>query len=142
MARPRPIDRGRGTGGGDFMATHAPNNQKSFVYLGLAGETGGRRLVQSGIFRMADGSEEWERMERGLPGAPAVRALATHPRQPEIIYAGTQSGPSRRAAVWENWRTVYPPAPGLPVWSLLFHPHDPDVIFVGCENCEIYRSDD
>ena len=75
------------------MATHDTNNQNSYVYLGLAGETGRDRLVQSGLFRMAEGSEEWERLERGLPEAPAVRALATHPLQPEIIYAGTQSGP-------------------------------------------------
>ena len=34
------------------------------------------------------------------------------------------------------------PDHGLPVWSVLFHPHDPDVILVGYENCEIYRSDD
>ena len=34
------------------------------------------------------------------------------------------------------------PDHGLPVWSILFHPHDPDVILVGCENSEIYRSDD
>ena len=34
------------------------------------------------------------------------------------------------------------PDHGLPVWSFLFHPYDPDVMFVGYENCEIYRSDD
>jgi len=79
------------------MATHYTNNQNSYVYLGLAGETGRGRVVQSGLFRMADGSEEWQRLERGLPEAPAVRALAAHPRQPEIVYAGTQSGPYRSA---------------------------------------------
>src|SRR5271166_3044816 len=142
MARPRLIVRPRRTGEGDLMATHYTNNQNSYVYLGLAGETGRGRVVQSGLFRMADGSEEWQRLERGLPEAPAVRALAAHPRQPEIIYAGTQSGPYRSADRGEHWEKVELPGHGLPVWSFLFHPHDPDVIFVGCENCEIYRSDD
>ena len=124
------------------MATDNATNQNSYVYLGLAGETGRGRLVQSGLFRMADGSEGWERVERGLPEAPAVRALAVHPRHPEIVYAGTQSGPYRSTDRGEHWEKVDLSDHGLPVWSILFHPHDPDVILVGYENCEIYRSDD
>jgi hypothetical protein len=34
------------------MATHDTNNQNSYVYLGLAGETGPGRVVQSGLFRI------------------------------------------------------------------------------------------
>src|SRR5205823_5328988 len=48
----------------------------------------------------------------------------------------------RSADRGEHWEKVEMPDHGLPVWSILFHPHDPDVILVGCENCEIYRSDD
>ncbi len=55
---------------------------------------------------------------------------------------GTQSGPYRSADRGEHWEKVGVPDHGLPVWSVLFHPHDPDVILVGYENCEIYRSDD
>ena len=85
------------------MRDHTANGRSSFVYLGLAGETGRGRVVEFGLFRMADGGEEWERLERGLPEAPAVRALAVHPRQPEIIYAGTQSGPYRSNDRGEHW---------------------------------------
>ena len=77
-----------------------------------------------------------------MPEAPAIRALAVHPLHPEIIYAGTQSGPYRSADRGEHWEKVPIPDHGLPVWSMLFHPHDPNVMFVGYENCEIYRSDD
>src|ERR1700751_377533 len=124
------------------MATDRNNNQKSYVYLGLAGETGRGRVVQYGLFRLPDGGDEWEPLRRGLPDAPAVRALAVHPLNPEIVYAGTQSGPYRSADRGEHWDKVDLPDHGLPVWSILFHPHDPDVILVGYENCEIYRSDD
>ena len=82
------------------------------------------------------------RWRAGLPDMPAVRALAVHPQKPEIVYAGTQSGPYRSADRGEHWEKVELPDHGLPVWSVLFHPHDPDVILVGYENCEIYRSDD
>ena len=116
--------------------------QQSYTYLGLAGETAPGRPVDSGLFRLADGSREWEALRRGLPEKPAVRALAVHPTNPAIIYAGTQSGPYRSADRGEHWEKVELPDHGLPVWSILFHPHDPDVILVGCENSEIYRSDD
>src|SRR5438132_9324231 len=115
---------------------------QSYIYLGLAGETGAGRVVHSGLFRLADGSEEWEPLRQGLPEMPAVRALAVHPERPEILYAGTQSGAYRSADRGKHWEKVEMPDHGLPVWSILFHPHDPDVILVGCENCEIYRSDD
>jgi photosystem II stability/assembly factor-like uncharacterized protein len=117
-------------------------NGNSYLYLGLAGETGRGRTVHSGLLRIADGDVEWQRAERGLPEMPAVRALAVHPVDPAVVYAGTQSGLYRSADRGEHWEKVAMPDHGLPVWSILFHPHDPDVILVGCENCEIYRSDD
>src|SRR5260221_505976 len=91
---------------------------------------------------MADGNGGWERIESGLPGEPAIRALAVHPAKSEIVYAGTQSGTYRSGDRGAHWEKVEMPDHGLPVWSILFHPHDPDTILVGCENCEIYRSDD
>jgi photosystem II stability/assembly factor-like uncharacterized protein len=124
------------------MTSNGKNEQASYIYLGLAGETGRGRVVDSGLFRMADGNDEWEPLARGLPDMPAIRALAVHPQKPQIVYAGTQSGPYRSADRGEHWEKVNVPDHGLPVWSVLFHPHDPDVILVGYENCEIYRSDD
>ena len=124
------------------MATSGANDQTSYLYLGLAGETGRGRVVHSGLFRMADGSGEWQALKHGLPEMPAVRALAVHPLKREIVYAGTQTGAYRSADRGEHWEKVEMPDHGLPVWSILFHPHDADVILVGTENCEIYRSDD
>jgi photosystem II stability/assembly factor-like uncharacterized protein len=118
------------------------SNGKSYLYVGLAGETGTGREVHSGLFRMKDGNKEWKRIEKGLPEAPTVRALAVHPSKPEIVYAGTQSGAYRSGDHGEHWERVAMPDHGLPVWSVLFHPHNPDTILVGTENCEIYRSDD
>ena len=79
------------------MTIDGKNGDQSCIYLGLAGETGRGRVVHSGLFRMEDGSGEWEALVRGLPEAPAVRAIAVHPLKPEIVYVGTQSGPYRTA---------------------------------------------
>lgn len=114
----------------------------SYVYVGLAGETAPGRQVKSGLYRMAVGDNRWKQLKRGLPEAPAIRAIAIHPRQPEVVYAGTQEGPYRSTDHGEHWEKVPVPDHGLPVWSLLFHPRDPKVMYAGYENCEIYRSDD
>jgi hypothetical protein len=41
------------------MPNSSENNRSSYLYLGLAGETGHGRVVHSGLFRLADGSNEW-----------------------------------------------------------------------------------
>jgi photosystem II stability/assembly factor-like uncharacterized protein len=117
-------------------------NRTSYVYVGLAGETAPGRPVNSGLYRMAAGDHEWELVTRGLPEAPAIRAIATHPEHAETVYVGTQHGPYRSTDHGEHWEKLDLPDHGLPVWSLLFHPRDADVLYVGYENCEIFRSED
>ena len=111
------------------MASSGEISQPSYLYAGLAGETGAGRVVHHGLCRMADGSEEWEALTRGLPEAPAVRALAVHPQKREVVYAGTQHGPYRSGDRGDHWEKVELPDHGLPVWSILFHPHNPDTIW-------------
>jgi photosystem II stability/assembly factor-like uncharacterized protein len=117
-------------------------NRTSYVYVGLAGETAPGRPVKSGLYRMAADDDRWELVTRGLPEAPTIRAIATHPDQPDVVYVGTQHGPYRSADHGEHWERVDIPDHGLPVWSLLFDPRDSDVMYAGYENCEIFRSED
>src|SRR5260370_37402695 len=74
---------------GGPMASDGRNNQGSYLYLGLAGETGPGRAVHTGLCRLADGSDEWELLQRGLPEAPAARAIAAPPLKPESVHART-----------------------------------------------------
>src|ERR1700722_7346653 len=64
--------------GGRNMASNGEIHP-SYLYLGLAGETGRGRVVHSGLFRLVDGNDEWEPLLRGLPEMSEVRALAVHP---------------------------------------------------------------
>jgi photosystem II stability/assembly factor-like uncharacterized protein len=91
---------------------------------------------------MVDGGEGWDLLTRGLPEAPAIRAIAVHPQRPEVVYVGTQNGPYRSTDRGDHWEKVDVPDHGLPVWSLLFHPRDPNVMYAGYESCEIYHSQD
>lgn len=123
------------------MTAMRSSNHTSYLYAGLAGETAPRRVIQSGLYRMATADSTWEPLTRGLPAAPAIRAIAVHPQQPEIVYVGTQEGPYRSTDHGDHWEKVHVPDHSLPVWSLLFHPQDPNVLYAGYEKCEIYRSD-
>ena len=124
------------------MSASPASTQPSYVFAGLAGETAPGRIMHSGLYRIAPGDDSWELLDEGLPPAPEIRALAVHPNLPQVIYAGTQHGPYRSQDHGDHWEKVDVPDRGQPVWSILFHPYDPDVMYVGYENCEIYRSDD
>jgi len=117
-------------------------NRTSYVFVGLAGETAPGRPTKSGLYRMAVGDDTWALATRGLPDAPTIRAIATHPEHPEIVFAGTQNGPYRSTDAGEHWERVDIADHGLPVWSLVFDPRDSKVLYAGYENCEIFRSDD
>src|SRR5262249_35511997 len=117
-------------------------NRASHVYVGLAGETAPGRSVQSGLFRMAGGDDRWESAARGRRDGPARGAIATHPVEPDTVCVGTQHGVYRSADGGESWAKLDVPDHGTPVWSILFHPRNPDVLYAGYENCEIFRSED
>jgi photosystem II stability/assembly factor-like uncharacterized protein len=116
--------------------------RSSSIYVGLAGETAPGRPVQSGLYRMAAGDDRWEPLTRGLPEAPAIRAIAAHPEHADTVYVGTQHGPYRSTDRGEHWEQLDVADHGSPVWSLSFDPHDTKVLYAGYENCEIFRSED
>jgi photosystem II stability/assembly factor-like uncharacterized protein len=124
------------------MTSYASGNGNSYVYVGLAGETAPGREVKSGLYRMKDGNDQWKLLGHGLPAAPAIRAIAVHPEKPEVVYVGTQEGPYRSTDHGDHWEKVNVPDHGLPVWSILFHPNDSNVMYAGYESCEVYRSED
>ena len=117
-------------------------DRTSYVYVGLAGETAPGRPMKSGLYRLASGGDRWEVITRGLPEAPAIRAILPHPEDPAIVFVGTQAGVYRSGDHGERWARVDIADHGLPVWSLAFDPRDSNVMYAGYENCEIYRSDD
>jgi photosystem II stability/assembly factor-like uncharacterized protein len=116
--------------------------RSSSIYVGLAGETAPGRPVQSGLYRMAAGDDRWEPLTRGLPEAPAIRAITAHPEHADTVYVGTQHGPYRSTDRGEHWEQLDVADHGSPVWSLSFDPHDAKVLYAGYENCEIFRSED
>ena len=115
-------------------------NHLTYTYVGMAGE--GDFIGDGGIFRQADGEEDWQDISAGLPGNPQVRALMIKPDNPAVVFAGTQDGVYRSQDRGDSWERLADPADGREVWSLAAHPSDPDTIFAGYEPCAIARSQD
>jgi photosystem II stability/assembly factor-like uncharacterized protein len=108
-----------------------------------------------GLFRSEDRGERWERVVADLDGR-FVRALARHPRNPEILFAGTEPAAlfvtRDRGASWEElsdlrvlgvkerWRSYGDRQ--AHVETVACDPHDPQRLYVGIEIGGVYRSDD
>ena len=121
-------------------------NHSTTVYVGLAGEgplivgTDGPPLGEGGLYRRTDGEQEWQSCSNGLPEGPQVRALAVHPKNPQVILAGTQAGVYRSDDKGDHWEATQ--SPKGDVWSMTFQPGNADVILAGYDRGTICRSDD
>lgn len=105
----------------------------TYIYAGA--ETGG-------LYRLAPGGADWRELTAGLPEAPSVCGLAIHPDHPEVIFAGTQHGPYRSLNRGDTWQRMDYPAVAPPVWTFMFRPGDPSVMYLGTAPGEIWRSAD
>ena len=96
---------------------------------------------QGGLFRTSAGDGEWQSLTAGLPEKVEARAFAVDPRNPDVIYAGTQDGPYRSTDGGDHWERLGFPR-GAVVWSLAFHPTRPKVMYAGVAPVALYRSED
>jgi photosystem II stability/assembly factor-like uncharacterized protein len=103
------------------------------LYVGTIGE---------GLFRSTDGGETFRRACDGTFVECHVRALAVHPRDPAILYMGSELGLFRSTDGADRWECVESPVNGRQVWSLLLSPHDPNLILVGTCPSRVFRSGD
>ena len=117
-------------------------NATSYIYAGSAhvpAQTGGKNL--GGLFRRAVGDDHWQALTNGLPEEAEVRAIAVHPQNPQVIYAGTQYGPYRSTDGGDHWEKLGFPDLGMVTWSILFDPKDPQTMYLGTAPAAVYRSD-
>jgi hypothetical protein len=80
--------------------------------------------TDDGVFQYRQGT--WKQL--GLAGE-TVTTLSIHPQRSELFVAGTTSG----AWISTNWGETWLPGPaelqGIPVHSISFSPHNPELIF-------------
>jgi photosystem II stability/assembly factor-like uncharacterized protein len=103
------------------------------LYVGTIGE---------GIFRSTDSGASFQRAADGMFVECHVRALVVHPREPRVLYLGSELGLFRSDNGADLWQRVESPINGKQVWSILLSPQRPETIFVGTCPSRLYRSDD
>ena len=113
-----------------------------YVYVGVPQwSTVERGGVLGGLFRQEVGDSDWRHVARGLPDRVEVRAIVVPPSDPQRVYIGTQYGPYCSTDAGDHWEPLPLPDPEKVVWSLLLHPHDPRILYLGAAPAAIYRSD-
>ncbi|HTD92091.1 MAG TPA: hypothetical protein VK663_15615 [Burkholderiales bacterium] len=125
-----------------MSASHATR-----VLAGAAHYTtrGGTRY-RGGLFRKTlDGAftrTPWQPLSAGLPENVEARVIAFHPRDLDVVYAGTQDGVYRSNDGGDHWERLGFPERGAVVWSIAFHPTRPNVMYAGTAPVALYRSED
>lgn len=118
-------------------------NGQTRIFVGAGrGEQSTRGKYRGGLFRRHPGAGDWECLTRGLPDALEVRAIVTHPKDPRIMYVGTQDGPYRSTDAGERWERLGFPDRDVPIWTLCIHPTRPEVVYAGAAPVALYRSVD
>ena len=130
---------------GGTVQAMATATQGEVMYAGLAGGP-----QPTGIYRSDDGGQTWQMISSG-PGV-GVNALAVHPANDTVLYAGTSGGPA--ITTHSLWRSVnggqtwHSFTLGLPsdaygmlptVTALAVDPNQPEVLYVGTDGQGVYR---
>ena len=105
-------------------------------YSILVGTTG------AGLFHSSNSGESWGRIGSPFPGESQIRALASDPNSPNIVYAGSNNGFYRSEDAGGSWAKLDSPMEGLNIWSIAVDPSDSNTIFVGTSPPFIFRSRD
>ena len=106
---------------------------QNHVYAGTAGH--------SAWFSEDDGlSWVHPNSHSGMYLEARVWTLSSHPKQPDLLYAGTDMGVFRWNESTARWTAL--PSPMQDVWALAQDWSNPEVIIAGTRPAAFYRSDD
>ena len=124
-----PTWRSLGPGGGGWIPCLAVSPHDSrVVYAGC--DVGG-------FYKSTDAGDTWRICNTGLHDL-YVEAIAPHPRDPKVIYLGTEGGVHKSGDGGETWqwlREGFPPATrwafSAPIGALALDPQNPDNVYAG-----------
>jgi photosystem II stability/assembly factor-like uncharacterized protein len=80
------------------------------------------------IFRTVDYGQTWTRISDGLPGLGNVRTVREDPKNPNLLYAGTEFGLYLSLDGGGNWERFMNGYPTVRTDEVLVHPRDGDLI--------------
>ena len=109
-----------------------------YLYAGTAQFIPGRGTGPGALFRRAFSEESWQKLK--LPADVEVRGVSVHPDQANVLYAGTQYGIHMSEDCGDTWRHLPVGGGDATVWSIVFHPADPTIMYAGTGPAGVCRS--
>ncbi len=97
--------------------------------------------IGAGLWRSPDGGDNWGRSP-GIWEDARVFGVTVHPKDPSIVFAGTDEGIFRSQDKGEQFERMGSPMDSLQVWKIAVDPVDPDVVFAGTCPSALFRSRD
>ena len=110
----------------------------SYIFAGVGGYYASKQGGLAGVFRGAADGSDWK---HALSEIEAF-SVFLHPRDPNLVFAGTTDGVYRSTDRGQNFRRADFPDRGVQVWSFLHDDADPKWILAGGSPVSIYRSED
>ncbi len=100
-----------------------------------------------GILRSNDDGKTWHRLglKEAIEFDGTVRAIAVHPQQPNLIYAGADVGFCISEDGGVHFRLIDSPMNGMTIWALAIDPSNPQVMYAGTgapSRCQLFKSVD
>ncbi len=80
------------------------------------------------VYRSEDHGESWTRIDTGLPAARVARTLREDPRNPELLYLGTELGLFVSPDRGSTWTELRAGMPTMAFNDLIVHPRDNDLV--------------
>ena len=97
--------------------------------------------IGAGLWRSPDGGDSWDRAA-GIWEDARVFGVTAHPRDPDIVFAGTDDGVFRSMDKGKSFQRVDSAMNSLHVWKIAIDPVDADVVFAGTCPSALFRSRD
>lgn len=83
---------------------------------------------KSYIYASVDGGSNFRPINEGLPAGHTVTTVAEDPKNPSVLYVGTEFGLFVSLDNGGRWQRVRSGLPTVPVHEIVFHPRDNDMI--------------
>jgi photosystem II stability/assembly factor-like uncharacterized protein len=80
------------------------------------------------LFATTDGGTTWRRIDAGLPRTASTRVLRADPKNPNVLYAGTEQGVWYTRDLGRSWLPLQFNMPAAPVYDLQIQPVANDLI--------------
>lgn len=115
----------------------------STVIVGAAAPMAGPDGTNTcGIYRLEPNSNEWSRLRNGLPDDMQVNVIVGRPGNASELYAGSQLGLFKTTDGGDSWTNLSVPVDDRAIYSLMLHPDDPNIIYVGMDHTAIFKTTD